>query len=427
MILRNIVSFINRIRTEGFFHIIIGNTLVKCLNFLSAMLVARILTKGQLGLISYVDNLYSYFFLISGMGVSNGIMRYCTMAETPEERVGFFIFGARFGLFFQTICLLILGVLAFFLPFPFPHTDELILCLLLTLIFNFIYDYLLTYLRVELQFQSYIRVTVFYTALLVFGIVILASCLQVGGVILARYAANFLSCLLVFFLVKQIFKKNGYQIKNAVISKPKKRELLSFSCSNLMGVALSTMMPLNEAFLINNILRNSAVSADFKIAMTIPYNILFVTQSVFLFAFPYFVKRQKDLKWIRKSAIFLCLGLTCFYFVSFIVYALLSKWLIVFLFGEKYIEITGLSTLLFLAYSINAGIRLVPLNIIIAMGFARFNAVLSLLSVTIQLLVDSLLIYFWGIHGAVYGIMIVYLITGAYCWKYLFKQTKVRE
>ena len=73
-----IVNGVNKMREKGFFSVFLGSLLVKCISFCSVLFLPRIIADtSQYGVLSIVDNFNSYLLIVSGLGLSNSILRFC--------------------------------------------------------------------------------------------------------------------------------------------------------------------------------------------------------------------------------------------------------------------------------------------------------------------------------------------------------------
>ncbi|MBP5587677.1 MAG: hypothetical protein J6X37_03020, partial [Treponema sp.] len=48
---------------KGAFHIFAGSMLTRFISFFASIVVVRVLSKSDYGILSYYENLYNYFFL----------------------------------------------------------------------------------------------------------------------------------------------------------------------------------------------------------------------------------------------------------------------------------------------------------------------------------------------------------------------------
>jgi len=408
---------------SGFIHILVGNTLLKFMSMLSSIFIARLITKEEMALVSYVDNIFSYFLIVAGLGTAGSILRYCSLAKKENIEIAYFKFGAKFGLIIEFIITFIIIIIANVGEFPFANIKEYILLYSLFPILNFIYEYVATFLRVELQFKKYSAVVVTYSCVLTGLIILLTYNCGIIGVYISRYIAVITAMLIsVVFVRKIINNKKSLDYESYRLDFSEKKEFVSYSFASVCSTSLSIVIPLNEIFLVNNLIQNEVVSANYKVAVTIPQVLAFVTSSIMMFAIPYFVKHEKDKKWISKYSKLLQVGLAIFFVCASLMYVFLSKPIIGIIFGEKYIEVAGLSSMLFIAHSINAGFRMIPLNILLALGYAKFNAYMALASVIFTAIIDYLLITVIGINGVAFGIMFVYIVSGMISWFFLIKK-----
>jgi O-antigen/teichoic acid export membrane protein len=96
--------------------------------------------------------------------------------------------------------------------------------------------------------------------------------------------------------------------------------------------------------------------------------------------------------------------------------------LIRFVYGNQYSDIGNLTTLLWIMNSMNAGFRMLPMNILPALGYTRFNVLMSVAACMAHMAIDYFCILNMGIHGVAVAGCTVYLITGLCYWYYLRKK-----
>ncbi len=184
-------------------------------------------------------------------------------------------------------------------------------------------------------------------------------------------------------------------------------------------------MPVNESFLVNNLIRDTTVSANFKVANLIPQQITFVTSSIVIYYFPLFAQ-MKDRKEIWEKS--RQAGLLTLFVISGIcmIGIVVSPVFIRIVYGNQYGDITGIMVLLWIAHSMNAGIRMFPMNILPALGYTKFNLLMSVSACLIHFAIDYFCIKRWGISGAALAGILVYSMTGICYWLYLRDKTKIK-
>ena len=87
----------------GFFHIFIGNTLVKMIAFVSSIVIVRLVNKNDYAYLTYADNLYNYAISFAGLGMSSAILKYCATAASKEEDKAYFPLSISVLTFFSSL------------------------------------------------------------------------------------------------------------------------------------------------------------------------------------------------------------------------------------------------------------------------------------------------------------------------------------
>ena len=73
---------------------------------------------------------------------------------------------------------------------------------------------------------------------------------------------------------------------------------------------------------------------------------------------------------------------------------------------------------------INSGIRVIPMNMLAAIGKEKFVSISVIVSCVVQTSLDYILIKKMGVFGVAYGAIAVYLLTGILYWVLLLLYTR---
>ena len=203
------------------------------------------------------------------------------------------------------------------------------------------------------------------------------------------------------------------------------------SLSLMAANIFSGMMPFNENLLISNLIADEVTTANFRVASLFPQLLLLVSQALMIYFFPIVSEMDNhgaDTVTIKKYII--KIGILNFVLVIFslLIGIVLTPFLISFFYTQKYADAIPIAYLLWIMRGINAAIRIVPMNMLIAVRAYKFNLIMSAFSAFIQLLLDWYFIKHFGIVGVAYGTIAVYLISGIIYWVFLLnrlKQTKL--
>ena len=413
---------VKNLLSKGFFHIFIGNTLVKCVSLCSAILLPRILVPESIyGILGTVDNVHSYLILINGMGLSNSVLRYCAMKDTKEEKTAIFSFCLKFGLIADGLILLIFLPILFFSTlfsngnYGIAKPYILVACLIPVL--TYIQEIAMLYMRANLMNKFYSKISVLYTLFYAGFQVLLAFVCSLNGVFIGRYIALSIIVVICFWF---LYRNDVLSKDTTTISATEKKEIVLYGMGAMISNAFSLIMPYNETLVVNLVLQDLNSTAYYKAASMIPSNLQFIATSVVVFIFPYFAKHTGDWKWVQKKSLLVILGMFAIMLPIMIVGYFLSPDIVFFIYGENYFPAIEIMKPMWIAFGINAIVRIPLGNILAALGELKFNIILSVFISILHFILDFFFISNMGIGGAAYALMIAYFVSGLCSVLYIF-------
>lgn len=421
-----LISAVKGLLARGFFHIVIGNTLVKCVSLCSAILLPRILVPESIyGMLGTVDNVNSYLILINGMGIANSVLRYCAMKETLEEKTAVFRFCLKFGILADGLIILIfLPILLFSTLFSggnYGACKYYILLACLIPLLTYLQEVTMLHMRANLMNKAYARVSVLYTILYAGFQVALALLCSLNGVFIGRYIALSITVFICFWV---LFRNKMIVKEASPLSRKEKKEIVLYGMGTMVSNAFSLIMPYNETLVVNLVLQNLDSTAYYKAASMIPSNLQFIATSVVVFIFPYFAKKTGQWAWIRKNALLVILGMLAIMVPVMAVGYLLTPQIILWIYGANYSPAIEIMKPMWIAFGINAIVRIPLGNILAALGELKFNIILSACISVLHFALDYFFISNMGIGGAAYALMIAYGISSLCSVVYLFTKKK---
>lgn len=416
--MNEIIKKLQSLYNSGFFHIFAGGICSKLVAFVSSIVLVRLVDKEAYAALAYADNIYSYVILVAGLGMASAVLKF-SMGEDRDKNDSFYRFSMVFGTLFQVVLLVLLAIVVSKVKVPFKETSALLYSLLP---YGFLYYWTLllqSFFRTELKNNIYAKFS-FVQILLVFILTVIGIKIAgVGGVPFARTA----SLILVIAIYGRPFFQRVWHANLQRLEKSEVRGFMAMAISLLVSNIFSMIMPLNETFLVNNMIADEVATANYKVANLIPSQLPFVTSSIIIYFFPILAKEQDQKKvWDKAKQI----GRNVFLLIMFIslVGFIITPFIIRFVYGSKYDDARVISGMLWIVYGLNAGIRMLPMNILPALGCVRYNVILSMLSCVIHLVLDFIFIKSLGIYGAAFATGIIYLISGVLYWYYLFRITR---
>lgn len=409
----------------GFAHIFAGSILNKAISMISSIVVARIVSKNEYAYMNYADTIYGYLVLFSGLGMATSILKVCAGKTHEEYDAAYLRYALKNGLVFEIVASIILCGVCMCLPLPFQRAKEFLIILVVYPILTFLSDVMFCYIRAKQKNKEFAKASFVQVLLLCVLGILMATLIGAKGLVLARYIAMIIAMIIVFKYVYPVLKGAP---KRELDSQTKKN-FWFMSISLVVANAFSGMMPFNENLLVSNLIANEEISANFRVAGLFPQLLLLVTQAVNVYFFPVVSDMDNRGKDAKKTVV--GIGLFNFALVSVcvVVGMFLSPWLITFFYGDKYRNAVELSYALWIMRGLNAGIRMIPMNMIIAVGKYKFNLIMSIVACVFQFVCDRYCILHFGIIGVAYGTIVVYFVTGIMYWGYFLKNSsrKVKQ
>lgn len=413
-----IVKKLQSLYKRGFFHIFAGGICSKLVAFVSSIVIVRLVDKEAYAALAYADNIYSYVTLVAGLGMASAVLKY-SMGENRDKNDSFYRFSMVYGTLFQVVLLVLISIVVSKVDVPFKETSALLYSLLP---YGFLYYWALllqSFFRTELKNNRYAQFS-FLQILLVFILTVLG--IKIAGVGAVPFART-IALVLVIAVYGRPFFQRVWHANLQSLEKSEIRGFMAMAISLLVSNIFSMIMPLNETFLVNNMIADEVATANYKVANLIPSQLPFVTSSIVIYFFPILAKEQDKKKvWNRAKQI----GRNVFLLIMFIslVGFIITPFIIRFVYGSKYDDARVISGILWIVYGLNAGMRMMPMNILPAVGCVKYNVILSMLSCIIHLVLDYIFIKNLGVYGAAFATGIVYLVSGVLYWYYLFKITR---
>lgn len=411
--LKNLKNKISELFRGGFFHIFVGNTLVKLMAFISSIVIVRLVDKTDYAYLTYADNLYNYVISLAGMGMTAAILKYCASASDKGENKAYFMFALKHGTILQMLCSVAVLCYAIFTDIPFPKARPIIVALFLYPVLNNILNALFNYVRAHGHNRLYAKAAVIQTFAVFLFSIVLVLCMGVNGIAGARYGAIMIA---IGSLCPVLFSEMG-GIKSKRLTRDEKKAFLAMSFSLMISNLFSLIMPINEMTLVNELLRDEVITANYKVAIMIPSQLAFVTNSIIVYYFT-IIAKMRDGKEIWRLSKKVGIMTGAFIGVISCIGGLLTPFVIKFIYGSQYEDAIVLSLFFWAVYAINAAIRLIPMNFLPAVGIVKFNAAMAAVSCLVHVCITYISIRTLGIFGAGIATGIVYLGSGIMYWMY---------
>lgn len=410
-----------KLYNTGALHITIGTFANKFVAFFGSIVVVRLLSKSDYGLLSYIENIYSYALVFAGAGLSNGILRYLVIATEDAKKKSFFNYIVKRSMKIDLGLAFALCLTANLVKFPdkYVGVNYLIPVVALLLPFQDLLNELLCTIRSLFKNKLYAYIAFGSSTLLIIGRVIGAFVGGVDGVLWSRVLINAVFAILLLLFIKRSFFP---VIAACKLENEECKMVNSYSFQYMITNGFWAIFMLNDAFLLGVLLNDPSALADYKVAYVLPGNISIFATAIGVYVGPHFTKNENNLKWVRNNfkKVFVLSAVTIG--TVALIIAFLAHPLISFMYGEQYLNTVLLMRVLLLAAFLNSGLRYTTANLLASMGQIRYNMIVSGFGIIVQILLDVILIPRLGVMAVAISNCFVYFMMAVILFVVFYKK-----
>lgn len=396
-----------KLRNRGAFHIIFGSFLTNFINFFGSIFLVRVVSKNTYGLIGYIENLYSYFFIFAGMGLGQALLRYVVLEKSIEGKYGYYKYALEKGTIFNLLFLLFSIVVCVY----YPHSEEfettrwLLVIAMIALPFQYLKDNSIYTYRAMFDNKRFAFTALLISVAIIVSRLVGAIIWDVDGVIYSKVVVNLFFAILLLIITKTIYFKDTLPIPPL---KEEKKSVDIYAIQYMISNALWKIFILNDVFLLGLLSGDPSIVADYKVAYVLPATLLIINSALGMFIGPYFVRHESDHRWVRKNykkTFLITAGLIG---IAVLVLYVFAKPFITIMFGEQYSNVVSVMRLLLIATFINGGLRYMTAHLLSSMGEVKYNMIISAIGVVLQIGINIITIPKYGAIGAAYTSIGVY-------------------
>lgn len=424
MINKNIIS---KLKDKGFFHIFGSSIINKIVQFCSGIFIVRILNKTDFGIFTYSQNLISFFLLINGLGILNGLLQFGTKNIEKEKKNELLKYSIKISIFSNICICVLIALYSKFGIFKIEEARKIFLFMSFYPITNILVEMIQVKNRIDLENKKMALNTNVNTILNLLFMLILGKVFGLKGVVLGKYLANIITIIYGIDSIKNIIK---YWKKIKEIKRDEKKVILKFSIVSMLNNGISQLLYIVDILLIGIIIGNIDVIASYKTATLIPFALNFIPMSIMTYMYPYFSKNSENKEYLKikykelvKYMTILNLGIT-FLLVIF------SKYIVLIIFGEKYLEAVNSFRILSIGYFFAASFRIPAGNLLAAIGAIKFNFYTTISCGLLNILLDIYLIKIYGSIGAAIATLFIFIISGiignSFIYNTIYKNMEIR-
>ncbi len=410
-----------KLYNAGLAHIFGSSFLNKVLFFCGNVIVVRVLTKEEFGTFGFADSIMAFVINFSGLGMATGVLQFCSQKRPEAEKRAFASFGLKFGIFATIgICIIafIYGLLG---PFAIPKAKMVFLIYAFYPIPYFIYYYNNAVLRCNKENKKYALLTNVNASVYVISAIIFTVILREIGLVVAGYTSMLLSS----FLGRYYVKKYGFKKEPLPINGKQKKAMIKYSFYSFSSNIMTNVLIIMDIFLIGVLIAEPTDIATYKIATAIPLALMIIPNSIVVFVYPYFAENQNNYKWVKENTKKLITASAGLNAVVTIMLILLAPYIIKILWGESYLDAVLPFRILSVNYFVQSTLRFNIINLMGALNKAEIVFRVNFIAMIINIILDVLFIYKFGILGAAIATLLTVIVTSLILVPTFIKHLKV--
>lgn len=396
----------------GAFHVFIGQFCSKFVTFFGSIVLVRILSKHDFGVLSYYENLFGYAIIFAGFGLSNAIIRYVVLGNDCQEKYTIFSYAIKKSLIIDIALVAILILICFVYPHPKEYEQYRVIMVYYacSLIFYDLYCCSMNNERAMYASKRYAYFSFFFSVSVVVTRIMGAKICNIVGVAIFQ-----LINYCIWGIAGVLLEKIKYFInkKKIILTKQKKHEIGIYSVQYMITNGLWAIFMLNDVFMLGIFGVSASNIAEYKVAYALPANLSIIGTAIGIVVGPYFIKHENEKKWVRRNFKKVFVGSAVVNGVVAFLIGLFAQPLILILYGEKYINIVRLMQVLLFSGFVNSGVRYTFANLLAAMGKVKYNMIVAVTGIMIQILLNSVLIPRYGINGVAISSIFSYVIMAS--------------
>ena len=397
----NLSDFLrNFLKNKG--HFVFGSLLIaKICGFVGALVIIRLLSENDFGLISIVVALSTVFLAFSGFGSQQILLRYGSIAKNSKEKKALSAYLLKQGFLYQIVLSLVFLLCSLFYLDRFEKIILLFIAFSVRLIGVFFYNHIQSQLRISRRNREFARLNNVVNVSGLILILILTYFFGLSGYLVAMMLMPFFA----LFWFKSINLSEKIELKLC------KKEIWKYGFftagTAVLGDALFSLDVILMGFLMNE----SAV-ANYKTAILIPANLTFIAITFMQSDFPELARNYQNKSFLKyyisnyyKIFIPLCLGI-------FIALFFLDGFIVKLFFGKKYDGIETSFLILSGAFLLNMLMRNLYGNLLSAVGKMEYNTIVSAFALIILTGLSVFLVPKFGVEGMAISQSVTLFTTG---------------
>jgi O-antigen/teichoic acid export membrane protein len=387
----------------------------RLLSLLASWIALQFIENTALGIVLFSYNIILFLLPISGLGLSQSLIRFSALSKDAEDRNSIFLYVLKYGLLSSIGMILLVIISSLFIPFDFKDGHFYMIFLSFLIIPNFLLEIIKAQLRLNHDNKNFAYSDFLYSIIFVLSITVLTYYLKEIGYIIALLITPLLTSL---FFIKKL-KVNAKKIKRI----PELNfAFWKYGFFASLSNVITQLLFVIDILLIGYLIKDPEMITNYRYISLIPFSLLFLPRVFINTDFVTFTEKIYDKNYILeyiKSYMLLFLIIS----VSLIIGSYFFGSLVLRLLDDSFAIYGSIFFILMVGISGILIFRGLFGNLLSSIGKANINYYIASGALLFNIISNYYLIPLYGIKGAAITSAILMWVTGvtsAICFKVLY-------
>ena len=393
----------------------------RLLSLLASWIALQFIENTALGIVLFSYNIILFLLPISGLGLSQSLIRFSALSKDAEDRNSIFLYVLKYGLLSSIGMILLVIISSLFIPFDFKDGHFYMIFLSFLIIPNFLLEIIKAQLRLNHDNKNFAYSDFLYSIIFVLSITVLTYYLKEIGYIIALLITPLLTSL---FFIKKL-KVNAKKIKRI----PELNfAFWKYGFFASLSNVITQLLFVIDILLIGYLIKDPEMITNYRYISLIPFSLLFLPRVFINTDFVTFTEKIYDKNYILeyiKSYMLLFLIIS----VSLIIGSYFFGSLVLRLLDDSFAIYGSIFFILMVGISGILIFRGLFGNLLSSIGKANINYYIASGALLFNLISNYYLIPLYGIKGAAITSAILMWVTGitsAICFKVLYIKALIK-
>lgn len=393
----------------------------RLLSLLASWIALQFIDNTALGIVLFSYNIILFLLPISGLGLSQSLIRFSALSKDAEDRNSIFLYVLKYGLLSSIGMILLVIISSLFIPFDFKDGHFYMIFLSFLIIPNFLLEIIKAQLRLNHDNKNFAYSDFLYSIIFVLSITVLTYYLKEIGYIIALLITPLLTSL---FFIKKL-KVNAKKIKRI----PELNfAFWKYGFFASLSNVITQLLFVIDILLIGYLIKDPEMITNYRYISLIPFSLLFLPRVFINTDFVTFTEKIYDKNYILeyiKSYMLLFLIIS----VSLIIGSYFFGSLVLRLLDDSFAIYGSIFFILMVGISGILIFRGLFGNLLSSIGKANINYYIASGALLFNIISNYYLIPLYGIKGAAITSAILMWVTGitsAICFKVLYIKALIK-